>query len=174
MVCFLLLVLQAPLIALSQLIGAHGTDVPPKNFTGRRWDSNPGPCRQHGHRCKHAKPLRHLDLLYYQLFVFCYLFGIITTSSIIYYIIRWSFSRITIHLISLNSNHKLLPTTKTNYVYMSQKLRLYLNFCNAIPNWRHCILIYYYAIRIYKQSKTFEKRSKYFNIQGKHQLDVNV
>ena len=45
------------LIALSQVIGAHGTDVSfeirllngetllqAKNFTGHKWDSNPGPC----------------------------------------------------------------------------------------------------------------------------------
>ena len=72
----MLLVLHAPLIALSQLIGAHGTDVSvgvrllsgeillqAKNSTGRRWDSNPGPYRQHGHCCKRAKPLRHLDMM---------------------------------------------------------------------------------------------------------------
>ena len=33
-----------------------------KNCTGHWWDSNPGPCRQHGHCCKRAKPLRHLAL----------------------------------------------------------------------------------------------------------------
>ena len=56
--CCLLHVLHAPLIALSKIIGAHGTDVSvgvrllsgetflqAKNSTGRRWDSNPGPCR---------------------------------------------------------------------------------------------------------------------------------
>ena len=32
-----------------------------KNSTGRRWDSNPGPCRQHDHCCKSTRPLRHLD-----------------------------------------------------------------------------------------------------------------
>ena len=32
-----------------------------KNSTGHRRDSNPGPCRQHNHCCKRAKPLRHLD-----------------------------------------------------------------------------------------------------------------
>ena len=26
-----------------------------------RWDSNPCPCRQHGHCCKRSKPLRYLD-----------------------------------------------------------------------------------------------------------------
>ena len=57
-VCFLLLVLHASQIALSYLIGAHGIDVSVgvrllsgetllqvKNFTGHRWDLNPGPCR---------------------------------------------------------------------------------------------------------------------------------
>ena len=44
-----------------------------KNSTGRRWDFNPDPCRQHSHCCKHAKPLLHLDViefknLYYLLF----------------------------------------------------------------------------------------------------------
>ena len=54
------------------VIGAHGTDVSVgvrllsgetllqvKNSTGRRWNSPPGPCRQHGHCCKRAKPLNH-------------------------------------------------------------------------------------------------------------------
>ena len=55
---FFLLVLHAPLIELSYFIGAHGTDLSvgvrllsgetllhEENSTGRRWDSNPGPCR---------------------------------------------------------------------------------------------------------------------------------
>ena len=63
-----------PLIASSQIIGAHCTDVgvvirllsgktwlQTKNSTGRRWDSNPGSCSQHGHCCKRTKPLHHLD-----------------------------------------------------------------------------------------------------------------
>ena len=58
LIFFLLVALHAPLIALSKLNGAHGTDVgvavrslngntllEAKNFTGRRWHSNPGPCR---------------------------------------------------------------------------------------------------------------------------------
>ena len=32
-----------------------------KKFTGRRWDSNPGPCRYHNDCCKRAKPLHHQD-----------------------------------------------------------------------------------------------------------------
>ena len=73
-----LLVLHAPLIALSQLIRAHGTDVSDgvaslsgetllqeKNSTGHRWDSNPGPYRQHSHCCKHTKPLYHLHFSFY-------------------------------------------------------------------------------------------------------------
>ena len=56
--------------------GAHSTNVnfvirllsgetisQVKNCTGYRRDSNPGSCRQNGHCCKRAKPLRHLDLL---------------------------------------------------------------------------------------------------------------
>ena len=31
-----------------------------KNFTGLKWDSNPGSYRQHGHCCKRGKPLHHL------------------------------------------------------------------------------------------------------------------
>ena len=34
-----------------------------KNSTGRWWDSNPGPYREHSHCRKHLKLLRHLDLL---------------------------------------------------------------------------------------------------------------
>ena len=46
-----------------------------ENSTGHRWDLNPGACRQHGHCCKIAKPLRHLDRSYEQvidrLYIFC-------------------------------------------------------------------------------------------------------
>ena len=73
--------LHVPLIALSQFIGAHGTDVSvgvrilsgetllqAKNSTGRNRDSNQGPCRQHGHCCKRTKPLRHQGT------ILCYIF----------------------------------------------------------------------------------------------------
>ena len=57
-----------------EFIGAHGTDLrvrvwllsaetllQAKNFTGYRWDPNPGSCRKHGRCCKRAKPLPHLN-----------------------------------------------------------------------------------------------------------------
>ena len=34
-----------------------------KNFTGCRWDLNPGPYRQLGHCWKHAEPFHHLELI---------------------------------------------------------------------------------------------------------------
>ena len=60
-------------MASGQIIGAHGTDgsigipllsgetfLQEKNSTGRRWDLNPGPCRQHDHcgeRANHCATL---------------------------------------------------------------------------------------------------------------------
>ena len=71
---FVCLFYMKPLIASGQIIGTHGTDVSvrirllsretllqAKNFSGHRWGSNSGPCRQHGYCCKRSKPLHHLD-----------------------------------------------------------------------------------------------------------------
>ena len=42
-------------------LGSGETFLQEKNFTGRRLDSNSGPCRKYDQCCKRSKPLRHLD-----------------------------------------------------------------------------------------------------------------
>ena len=53
---------MAQILALGFNILSGETFSQAENSAGRRWDSNPGPCEQHGYCCKRAKPLRHLNL----------------------------------------------------------------------------------------------------------------
>ena len=60
---FFILYQIAQMLALGFDQGSGETLLQEKNFSGYRWNSNPGPCRQYGHCRKHARPLRHLDLV---------------------------------------------------------------------------------------------------------------